>query len=312
VPRWRLKFIGASKGAFMPVAKTPISKFLRARRISRWFILIVSVLLLPIAAFAVIETVLAQGKREPGQSDPGLSSLGSDQEYKIQTDKLKARVRQTVQVLIELTDEPAALVYAKELARPDTPKDQAKAQAISAGKAQASLIRATQRTLGAIVTGPNFGAREIYRVQKVLNGIAVEIDANKVDALRQLPGVKAVHTIELEYPTTAISMPFLGVPNLWDNGLGLGQNITGTGVKIGIIDTGTGIASGLGVTSGGATYTGPYGSSTPFGSLRIGPGAAPGASLYAIRVFGCSGSTGLQRECGRCPAWVGDSLRLWR
>jgi uncharacterized repeat protein (TIGR01451 family) len=52
-----------------------------------------------------------------------------------------------------------------------------------------------------------------------------------------------------------------------------------------------GTAAGYGVTSTGATYTGTYGVSTPFTSLRIGPGAAPEAQLYALRVFGCDGST---------------------
>ena len=53
----------------------------------------------------------------------------------------------------------------------------------------------------------------------------------------------------------------------------------------------SGTAAGLGVTSSGATYAGPWSSSTPFNSLRIGPGVAPGAKLYALRVFGCSGDT---------------------
>ena len=52
-----------------------------------------------------------------------------------------------------------------------------------------------------------------------------------------------------------------------------------------------GTAAGLGVTSTGATYPGPYNASVPFSSLRIGPGVAPGAKLYALRVFGCSGDT---------------------
>ncbi len=54
-----------------------------------------------------------------------------------------------------------------------------------------------------------------------------------------------------------------------------------------------GIAGGYGVTAAGATFTGPYNTGVPFGSLRIGPGVAPQASLYAIRVFGCTGGTGL-------------------
>jgi subtilisin family serine protease len=53
-----------------------------------------------------------------------------------------------------------------------------------------------------------------------------------------------------------------------------------------------GTAAGYGVTSGGATYNGPYNSSIYTStSFRIGPGVAPKADLYAIRVFGCEGST---------------------
>jgi subtilisin family serine protease len=53
-----------------------------------------------------------------------------------------------------------------------------------------------------------------------------------------------------------------------------------------------GTAAGFGVTSGGATYAGPYnpGIYTP-GAFRIGPGVAPKADIYAYRVFGCAGST---------------------
>jgi subtilisin family serine protease len=52
-----------------------------------------------------------------------------------------------------------------------------------------------------------------------------------------------------------------------------------------------GTAAGLGVKSDGTTYTGPYDATTYANSFRIGPGVAPKAELYAVRVFGCSGST---------------------
>lgn len=56
-----------------------------------------------------------------------------------------------------------------------------------------------------------------------------------------------------------------------------------------------GTAAGYGVTADGAAFRGDYASLTPedLATMRIGPGSAPGASLYAIRVFGCSGSTAL-------------------
>jgi len=51
-----------------------------------------------------------------------------------------------------------------------------------------------------------------------------------------------------------------------------------------------GSAAGFGVLANGSTYTGPYDASTYSHSFRIGPGVAPEASIYAIRVFGCGGS----------------------
>ncbi|MFN7988511.1 MAG: S8 family serine peptidase [Thermoanaerobaculia bacterium] len=54
-----------------------------------------------------------------------------------------------------------------------------------------------------------------------------------------------------------------------------------------------GTIGGSGVRADGTTFPGPYDANVPFSSLKIGPGVAPKARLYAIRVFGCSGSTGL-------------------
>src|SRR5256885_2969388 len=54
-----------------------------------------------------------------------------------------------------------------------------------------------------------------------------------------------------------------------------------------------GTAAGSGVTSAGTTYTGPYNAATLAtpANFSVGPGVAPKADLYAVRVFGCAGST---------------------
>ncbi len=52
-----------------------------------------------------------------------------------------------------------------------------------------------------------------------------------------------------------------------------------------------GIAAGYGVTAAGATYTGPWSETIDMDGLAIGPGVAPEAELYALKVFGCDGST---------------------
>jgi len=54
-----------------------------------------------------------------------------------------------------------------------------------------------------------------------------------------------------------------------------------------------GTAAGSGVTSAGATFAGPYNAATigDGSGFIVGPGVAPKADLYAVRVFGCDGST---------------------
>src|SRR5213592_3371680 len=52
-----------------------------------------------------------------------------------------------------------------------------------------------------------------------------------------------------------------------------------------------GTAAGFGVKDDGTTFRGPYDANTPNVKFRIGPGVAPLADLYAVRVFGCVGST---------------------
>jgi minor extracellular serine protease Vpr len=54
-----------------------------------------------------------------------------------------------------------------------------------------------------------------------------------------------------------------------------------------------GTVAGFGVTSAGATFNGSYDDTTDAdpAQWKVGPGVAPKADLYAVRVFGCAGST---------------------
>jgi minor extracellular serine protease Vpr len=58
-----------------------------------------------------------------------------------------------------------------------------------------------------------------------------------------------------------------------------------------------GTAAGFGVKADGNTFTGPYNAAayTP-GAFSIGPGVAPLADIYSVRVFGCNGSTDVVAE----------------
>jgi minor extracellular serine protease Vpr len=59
----------------------------------------------------------------------------------------------------------------------------------------------------------------------------------------------------------------------------------------------SGTAAGFGVLADGSTFTGTYDQTTiPSHSFNVGPGVAPLADLYAVRVFGCAGSTNVVPE----------------
>jgi uncharacterized repeat protein (TIGR01451 family) len=268
-----------------------------------------------------------------------------------------------IQVVVELQDPPAAVVFAQAMQDAKPSDTRALAQAGAASRAQVLKIQAAQEGVARALAAVN--AREIYRVSKALNGIAVAIDPGAISSLLKIPGVKRVLPILPEYPTSASSVPFIGTPNVWANTIGLPAGADGTGVRIGVIDTGvdylhadfggngllatyqaestatsnfttagsfptakvvggtdfagdaysgsnapapdpnpmdcnghgshvSGTAAGFGVTSASATFTGPYDANTStYTPLRIEPGTAPKALLYALRVFGCTGSTGL-------------------
>ena len=272
-----------------------------------------------------------------------------------------------VPVMVELAESPAAIDWAAALADTSVPKAKALANARTAAKAKIALLEPRQRRLAATLAASPFNAQQLFRLQRVMNAVAVLVDPTKLDRIRALPGVKRVRVISPEYPVNATSVPFIGAPQVWGNTVGLPESLTGTGTRVGIIDTGVdylhpmfggsglladykaesaatsgfttkgsfptakvvggfdfvgdaytggntpvpdpnpmdcfghgshvaGTAAGLGVNSDGTPYTGPYSPSTPFSSLRIGPGVAPGALLYAIRIFGCGGSTAVTTE----------------
>ena len=64
-----------------------------------------------------------------------------------------------------------------------------------------------------------------------------------------------------------------------------------------------GIAAGFGVLSNGKTYTNGYEKLLDIDKFLIGPGVAPEAQLYALKVFGCKGTTGLSVEA---MEWASD------
>jgi uncharacterized repeat protein (TIGR01451 family) len=276
-----------------------------------------------------------------------------------------------IQVMVELFEPPAAVTYAEAMQGKAANDPAAKTVAGGASRAQVARVEAEQDAVAGAILGGSVDGREIFRVSKAMNGIAVAVEPERLGELLAVPGIKRVLPIYPEYPTNATSVPFLGTPDVWGNTTSppLPAGADGTGIRIGVIDTGidyqhpnfggtgvladytgektdtagyttfgtaafgsfptakvvggtdfagdlytganapvpdlnpmdcnghgshvSGTAAGLGVTSGGTPYGGPWNNTAPFASLGIGPGTAPLASLYGLRVFGCGGSTGL-------------------
>ncbi|SCL46954.1 Subtilase family protein [Micromonospora eburnea] len=78
--------------------------------------------------------------------------------------------------------------------------------------------------------------RRSYHV--LLPGMAVRVPANQVDALRRLPGVKAVHDVTRFHVRTVDSVPLIGAPEVWRRTDPAGRPARGHGVTVAVIDTG--------------------------------------------------------------------------
>ncbi|MGC8947629.1 MAG: S8 family serine peptidase, partial [Anaerolineae bacterium] len=77
------------------------------------------------------------------------------------------------------------------------------------------------------------GARVFSRYQKVYNGFLARVPLRQLAAIRDLPGVKAVHRAPEHRPSLATSVPLIGADQVWTQ---LGYE--GEGVTIAIVDTG--------------------------------------------------------------------------
>lgn len=265
----------------------------------------------------------------------------------------------SVTIMVELAGEPVAVVEA-EAGRELTDAEE--------NAVEAELEAAQDAITDDIAAA---GGTVVSQLQNAYNGIRVEIPRSAVAGLATLPGVVGVRGIQVHTIENETSVPFLGVPAVWES-----TGFTGAGIKVGIIDTGLdythanfggpgteeafeaadatdtapadpalfgpdaprvkggfdfvgddydasadegspaliphpdpnpldcasvdggghgshvgGTTGGSGVLADGSTYPGPYDSTTHTNDFEIGPGVAPQVDLYALRVFGCNGSS---------------------
>src|SRR5919109_110542 len=132
---------------------------------------------------------------------------------------------------------------------------------------------------------------------RLWNGVSVDIPEAQAGALAAVPGVAAV------YPVVPVALPPSSPDSTSDPDLRYATTLTGADVaqnELGLDGTGVKVA----IMDSGLDYTLPeFGSCSRIGgSCRVAgggrkdpenliTGVAPGATLYAYRVFGCNGST---------------------
>src|SRR5438874_6711465 len=202
-------------------------------------------------ASALLVTVSA------AQSDAPQSNLSA-----AETDSPPS-MKDGVQVMVELSEAPAATLYAKALhdaraeadsarnyalAHPDAPGSQAVLKSTSKvkispdaqGQAEGHAKHLDQVQQGMLpsLTSGKINGRVIYRVQNAYNGIAMLVSPNAISEIAQLPGVKSVHFLHPKsLSTTFQDIDFLSTRTAtcgpWTTG-----GVHGEGIKVADIDSG--------------------------------------------------------------------------
>ena len=136
----------------------------------------------------------------------------------------------TVSVMLELDQPAAATSYAATLHKGRSAAD-------GAFRSQTQAVKSSQRSVEHAFGRSGTRATVLFATHALYAGVAVTTDASRLAALAQLPGVKAIHPLSpksVESTTPAFnSDAVVGAPEVWG-----GRQNTGTGVRIGVIDTG--------------------------------------------------------------------------
>ena len=168
----------------------------------------------------------------------------------------------SVQVMVELSDAPAAVTWAAAYKQAQTQLDaqrnyalqhptlrssqtllksapqqaQLSSTAMNQIKSLAKSINSKQMSILPALTGANVGGQVLYRVQMAYNGIAMMVDPSKISAIQKMAGVKAVHPLTPKYLVSTFSdIDFLNTRPAWTSGP-FGTH--GENIKVADLDTG--------------------------------------------------------------------------
>ncbi len=164
------------------------------------------------------------------------------------------RAHGQVSVMLELDQAPASTAYTDHLRAHPTGRTAAN----DAFRAQAHRVESQQRGVERALARKATKAKLLFGTHALYAGVAVTTDATRLPALAALPGVKAIHSLTPKRVTAFDSVSMIGAPKVWQYG-----GTLGTGITIGVIDTGVDYThadfGGPGTT---ADYTAAKGSDT--------------------------------------------------
>src|SRR5207247_1286923 len=123
-----------------------------------------------------------------------------------------AVAQERVSVIIELASPPAIESYLNAAAGKSTAG--ALRAAVTAARNEIAVVEAEQQGLvDRIDAIPS--SVVLFRMQRLFNGIAVDVDASQLDAIRKLPGVKSVEPLPIVPQANVSSVPLIGAPEVW-------------------------------------------------------------------------------------------------
>src|SRR5260370_36033412 len=133
------------------------------------------------------------------------------------------KFEQPLTVVLKLAGDPVAVVRGRAPSKKIASADKSSIE---------SALAATQAAL--VSTIEVQGGTVLATFQNAINGIKVQATPDKIAAFAMLPGVVEVKRVSVHKRLNAISVPFIGAPQVWDGSAGF----RGEHVKVAVIDTG--------------------------------------------------------------------------